>query len=76
MARAHWVDPRAPIQVLDGGTDLERFEAAEPRHLARGRLEIPELARWFRVGEATAKRIVSRFRETGSIEPKPYGGRQ
>lgn len=34
-----------------------------------------ELASRFTVGEASVSRLLRRFRETGSVEPKPMGGR-
>lgn len=37
---------------------------------------VPELAERFSVGTATVKRLIRRFRETGSIEPRPHGGGQ
>lgn len=33
-----------------------------------------EIAEQFSVGEATVNRLVSRFRTTGSFEPKPHAG--
>ncbi len=40
------------------------------------KLQVPELARRFTVGTATVKRLIRRFRETGSVEPLPHGGGQ
>ena len=40
------------------------------------RLGAPELASRFTVGTATVKRLIRRFRETGSVEPRPHGGGQ
>lgn len=37
---------------------------------------VPELAARFSVGTATVKRLIRRFRETGSVEPRPHGGGQ
>ena len=37
---------------------------------------VPELAERFSVGTATVKRLSRRFRETGSIEPRPHAGGQ
>ena len=39
-------------------------------------LRVPELADRFAVGTATVKRLIRRFRETGSVEPLPHGGGQ
>ncbi len=39
-------------------------------------LRVPELAKRFAVGTATVKRLIRRFRQTGSIEPLPHGGGQ
>jgi transposase len=38
------------------------------------KLLVPELASRFKVGTATVKRFIRRFRETGSVEPLPHGG--
>ncbi len=38
------------------------------------RLTIQELASRFDVGEATVKRQQRRYRETGTVRPKPHGG--
>ena len=35
-----------------------------------------ELAERFAVGTATIKRLTQRFRETGSVDPRPHGGGQ
>jgi transposase len=40
------------------------------------KLRVPELAARFVVGTATVKRLIARFRETGSVEPRPHGGGQ
>lgn len=40
------------------------------------KLQVPELAKRFAVGTATVKRLIRRFRETGSVEPLPHGGGQ
>jgi len=40
------------------------------------KLRVPELAGRFAVGTATVKRLIRRFRETGSVEPLPHGGGQ
>jgi transposase len=40
------------------------------------KLRVPELADRFAVGTATVKRLIRRFRETGSVEPLPHGGGQ
>lgn len=40
------------------------------------KLGVPELASRFAVGTATVKRLIRRFRETGSVEPRPHGGGQ
>ncbi len=40
------------------------------------KLRVPELANRFAVGTATVKRLIRRFRETGSVEPLPHGGGQ
>lgn len=40
------------------------------------KLRVPELASRFSVGTATVKRLIRRFRETGSVEPLPHGGGQ
>lgn len=40
------------------------------------KLRVPELANRFSVGTATVKRLIRRFRETGSVEPLPHGGGQ
>lgn len=40
------------------------------------KLRVPELATRFSVGTATVKRLIRRFRETGSMEPRPHGGGQ
>jgi transposase len=37
---------------------------------------VPELAERFSVGTATVKRLIRRFRETGSVEPRPHAGGQ
>lgn len=37
---------------------------------------VPELAERFSVGTATVKRLIRRFRKTGSVEPLPHGGGQ
>jgi transposase len=37
---------------------------------------VPELAERFQVGTATVKRLIRRFRDTGSVEPLPHGGGQ
>jgi transposase len=42
----------------------------------REKLRVPELAERFTVGTATVKRLLRRFRETGSVEPLPHGGGQ
>lgn len=34
------------------------------------------MATRFKVGTATVKRLIRRFRETGSVEPLPHGGGQ
>jgi transposase len=40
------------------------------------KVRVPELANRFAVGTATVKRLVRRFRVTGSVEPLPHGGGQ
>jgi transposase len=40
------------------------------------KLRVPELASRFAVGTATVKRLIRRFRVTGSVEPLPHGGGQ
>ncbi len=40
------------------------------------KLRVLELANRFAVGTATVKRLIRRFRETGSVEPLPHGGGQ
>jgi transposase len=40
------------------------------------KVTILELAERFSVGSATVKRLVWRFRKTGSVEPLPHGGGQ
>ena len=40
------------------------------------KLLVPELAKRFAVGTATVKRLIRRFRVTGSVEPLPHGGGQ
>ncbi len=40
------------------------------------KLRVPDLAARFAVGTATVKRLIRRFRETGSIQPRPHGGGQ
>lgn len=40
------------------------------------KLRVPELAARFAVGTATVKRLIARFRETGSVEPRAHGGGQ
>lgn len=40
----------------------------------RGEGTATELTTRFSVGEATVKRLVWRFRRTGSVEPSPMGG--
>jgi len=37
---------------------------------------VQDLAERFAVGTATVKRLLRRFRETGSVEPRPHGGGQ
>lgn len=37
-------------------------------------LSYKEIAERFQVGEATVSRILRRFRESGSVEPRPHGG--
>ena len=37
---------------------------------------VEELAERFAVGTATVKRFTRRFRETGSVDPRPHGGGQ
>src|SRR5574342_447898 len=37
---------------------------------------VPELASRFTVGTATVKRLIGRFKDTGSVEPRPHGGGQ
>ena len=37
---------------------------------------VEELAERFAVGTATVKRLTRRFRETGSVDPRPHGGGQ
>lgn len=37
---------------------------------------VEELAERFAVGTATIKRLTRRFRETGSVNPRPHGGGQ
>jgi transposase len=38
--------------------------------------DVAELAERFAVGTATVKRLIRRFRETGSVDPLPHGGGQ
>jgi len=40
------------------------------------KLRVPELAQRFSVGTATVKRLIRRYRETSSVEPRPHGGGQ
>lgn len=40
------------------------------------KLRVPELATRFAVGTATVKRLIRRFRESGSVEPRPHAGGQ
>ncbi len=44
------------------------WQAEKPR--------VADLAVRFSVGTATVKRLTRRFRETGSVEPRPHGGGQ
>ena len=47
---------------------IQVWQAERPR--------VADLAARFSVGTATVKRLTRRFRETGSIEPRPHGGGQ
>ena len=47
---------------------IQVWQAERPR--------VADLAARFSVGTATVKRLTRRFRETGSVEPRPHGGGQ
>jgi len=47
---------------------IQAWQAEKPR--------VADLASRFSVGTATVKRLIRRFRETGSVEPRPHGGGQ
>ncbi len=47
---------------------IQAWQAEKPR--------VADLAARFSVGTATVKRLIRRFRETGSVEPRPHGGGQ
>lgn len=47
---------------------IRAWQAEKPR--------VADLASRFSVGTATVKRLIRRFRETGSVEPRPHGGGQ
>jgi len=47
---------------------IQAWRAEKPR--------VADLAARFSVGTAAVKRLIQRFRETGSVEPRPHGGGQ
>jgi transposase len=60
--------------VLDGSTDLDTLRRRTVDSWREERLGIDELAERFRIGTATAKRLIRQYRETARVEPKPHGG--